>query len=108
MIYKKTLHAVVETFVASAVQHFESVKIAHSLKTAVFYVVFKQQDNDEYRYEPYQTDPSFLFVFFLFCARKFKVFASMALRRMVARRGKAVDHFLPFRSISYDKAVISQ
>jgi len=50
MIYKKTLHAVVETFVASAVQHFESVKIAHSLKTAVFYVVFKQQDNDEYRY----------------------------------------------------------
>ena len=42
--------------------------------------------------------------FFLFCARKFKVFASMALRRMVAWRGKAVDHFRPFRSISYDKS----
>jgi len=50
MIYKKTLHAVVETFVASMVQHFELVKIAHSLKTAVFYVVFKQQGNDEYHY----------------------------------------------------------
>ena len=43
-----------------------------------FMMFFEQKDNYKGRYKPYQTDPSFVFVVFLFIAWKCKELASVA------------------------------
>lgn len=48
-------------------------------KNPNFMMLFEQKDNYKCRYKPYQTDPSFVFVVFLFNAWKCKEIASVAL-----------------------------